>query len=442
MADEEKDQEKKKKRKLGHYEWRGTESLYLSVRDGTDPDTGKPNRYTKTVLGIKEGDERAADTELALFIAEIKKGKAKKKASKETLRAFSVRWMRDYVKTQLSRGTAKVYQTNLDNYILPTLGDLAMSKIKQKHLLKFYNNLQEDGIRKDKKSGPLGPATIQKCHHIISSMFSTANDWGEIDDNPCEKVKPPKVPKRRKVSLDKAKAKEMLQALAKESLKYRVLTVLSASTGMRRGELLGIGNSTLDLDNCLINIDRASTHVSGEGIFIDDPKTEASIRTIPFPQSIVPLLKEMIAARDKQRNKCGELWQKKIMVYGKWVDNDLLFTQWNGKPMHPNSVDTWFTKFKEENKLPDNLTFHGLRHTNVYLLLKHGTDLGTVADLEGHARKTTTLDYDDPSPEAMREASDKINDVLSLPETIPNLIGKPVNIRRKREKKSSKEPEK
>jgi integrase len=84
-------------------------------------------------------------------------------------------------------------------------------------------------------------------------------------------------------------------------------------------------------------------------------------------------------------------------------------------------------------------SFHGLRHTNITLLLKSGVDVGTVADNSGHSQKKTTLDYDDPLPSARREVANKIDDALVLKDTIPELLDKPTNIRRKRKQKDQEQ---
>lgn len=107
--------------------------------------------------------------------------------------------------------------------------------------------------------------------------------------------------------------------------------------------------------------------------------------------------------------------------------------------MHPNTVDTWFRKFKEENGIPESLKFHGLRHTNITQLLKSGVDIGTVADFAGHAVKQTTWDYEDTLPSAQRDIANKIDTAFSLQDTIPDLLGKPTNIRRKRKSKNEEE---
>jgi integrase len=306
-----------------------------------------------------------------------------------------------------------------------------LDQVKPIHLLDFYANLKEDGIRLDRKPGALSPATIDKHHRILSSMFSCAVDWELIEYNPALNAKPGKLPKREPVSLDKDPAIALLKALEKESLKYKVITLLAACTGMRRGELLGIGDTTIDLNNHIIKVKRASQHTKEGDISFKGPKNNSSYRSVPFPETITPLIKELITYRNKKRKKCGDLWVQKIKVNGEWVDNDLFFTQWNGKPMHPNTVDTWFNKFRKDNELPDNLKFHGLRHTNITLLIKAGIDVGTVGDNAGHNQKSTTLAYDDPLPSARRKLASILDETLDLKDIVAGLLGKDVNIYRK-----------
>ncbi|NLW90965.1 MAG: site-specific integrase [Syntrophomonadaceae bacterium] len=390
-------------------------------------------RYKGESTTVKAKNDQEAARELAKFITRVDEGKYKRPA-KMTLQDLSIRFLRD--NPDLSEPTRENYKIHLDKRILLALGHKKIDKITPANIYDFLNNLKEDGIRADGKPGGLSPATIQKNFHILSSMLAFAVEMGEIKENPCDRVKPPKIPKRKKASIDKDPAREMLRALANESLKWRCITLLGASTGERRGEVLGIGDKTLDLVNCVIYVDRASRHMKGARVVFDNPKTETSKRAIPFHPSLVPLLQAQIDYRNKQRDKCGDKWHNQIEVNGEMVYNDLLFTQWNGKPMHPNSVDTWFSKFREDNNLPENLTFHGLRHTNITQLLKHGVDVGTAADNAGHAKKSTTLDYDDPDIEALRQVPEKANEAFDLENIVPDLINLPINIYRKREKKA------
>lgn len=406
---------KQTRRAAGSYRKRGEDSYEL--------------RYRGNSKTIQAPNDTQAERALASFISEVDKGKFKK-PSKMTVRQLSERFLRD--NPDVSDTTKANYKIHIDNRILPVFEDMKVDKVRPTHIYDFLNNLTEDGVRQDGKPGGLSPASIQKIFHVLSSIFSFAVELKELEENPCDRVKPPKIPKRKKAGIDRDPARELLKALKKESLKYKCITLLAATTGARRGEILGIGDSTLDLDTCVSDISRAVRHSKGR-VFIKGPKSESGIRLIPFPSILVPLLREMKSARDKQREKCGDLWIDKIETEeGDLIDNDLLFTQWNGRPMHPSSVDTWWNKFKEDNDLPAGLKFHGLRHTNITQLLKAGVDLGTVSNNAGHSTKTMTLDYDDLDAEALREVATKATDIFDLEAIVPDLLGQPVNIYRKK----------
>ena len=80
----------------------------------------------------------------------------------------------------------------IEQKIIPALGHLKIAKIKPIHLQSFYNNLLEDGVRKDGKPGGYSPVTIKKDHAILSSMLTQAVQWQLIESNPCDRVSPPK----------------------------------------------------------------------------------------------------------------------------------------------------------------------------------------------------------------------------------------------------------
>ncbi|NLB87853.1 MAG: site-specific integrase [Syntrophomonadaceae bacterium] len=409
--------EKKARRGAGSYRKKGKNSYQLRYR-------GK----NKTITAQ---NDTQAERALAAFISDVDKGKFKP-ATKMTVKQLSESFLRD--NPDLSEATKENYRIHLDKRILPVFGDMKIDKIKPAHVYDFMNNLKEDGIREDGKQGGLSPATIQKNLYILSSMLSFAVDLKELEENPCDRVKPPKVQKRKKAGIERDLAREVLKALKEESLKYKCITLLAATTGERRGEILGIGDSTLDLDNLEIDVSRAIRHTKGR-IFVKEPKTESGIRRIPFPANLVPLLQEMINARNKKREACGDLWVDMIETEdGELIKNDLLFTQWNGKPMHPNSINTWWTKFREDNNLPIDFKFHGLRHTNITQLLKAGVDLGTVSNNSGHSTKTMTLYYDGLDAKALREVASKADTIFDLENIIPDLLGKPVNIYRNKKK--------
>lgn len=86
-----------------------------------------------------------------------------------------------------------------------------------------------------------------------------------------------------------------------------------------------------------------------------------------------------------------QIWQKeqRLAMGELWIDSGYVFTKINGEIMHPNAPTQWFLKFRRRNNLPD-VNFHGLRHTNAAILIGEGVDIQTVGGRLGHAKPTTT----------------------------------------------------
>lgn len=87
---------------------------------------------------------------------------------------------------------------------------------------------------------PLAPKTVLHHHRLISSILSTAVEWGVLFSNPCERTKPPKVENKEPKYLDEVQAATLLDLLETEDTEYRTMIRLLLFTGLRRGELLGL----------------------------------------------------------------------------------------------------------------------------------------------------------------------------------------------------------
>lgn len=386
----------------GSIEKRGPGSYRLTVGGGTDRD-GNRIKHTKT---IKATSKREASKALAAFVTEVE-NKQYIRPSRLTLAEFSERWLRDYVNVNLAPMTANIYKDKLHDRILPSLGHLRLEDIKPLHMLEFYSMLQEDGIRKDGKPGGLSADSIQQYHRVLSSILQHAVNWQVIHENPCMRVKPPRIPQKELACLDEIQTAQMLEALYNEPLKYQVFVTLGVITGLRRGEILGLSWSVINFEDQTLKVTQASQTISGRGIITTTPKTATSNRTIMLPNSVVGLLKSYRAAQVEDRLKCGN----------RWIDSDRLLVQWNGKPMHPNTINKWFREFlvgynkdkPSESKLP-TIRFHDLRHTAATIMITQGIDVGTVSKHLGHSKPSVTSDiYLQSLQTAQVAAADKMD---------------------------------
>ena len=106
--------------------------------------------------------------------------------------------------------------------------------------------------------------------------------------------------------------------------------------------------------------------------------------------------------------------EKRLKIGDKWIDNDKIFTAWNGAPMGPNTARHWFEGFCNANGLR-YVSVHSFRHLNASLLISNGTDVKTVSALLGHSQTSTTLNiYAHAFAQAQAEASQAVADIIKF----------------------------
>ena len=223
-------------------------------------------------------------------------------------------------------------------------------------------------------------STILYLHHILRTMFTCAVQWQIVTSNPCERVKPPKQSHKRAAYLEEEDLGRLFACLESVDIVYRTLITLYVSTGMRRGEALGLTWKDVNFEKSLIDINKSMVYVHNDGVKIDTPKNETSKRVIKVSPSTMLLLREWKQTQEGYRQTYGDLYQ----------DTGYVFTNKLGKPFHPDSISSWFGRFVRGNDLPP-IHLHSLRHTNASLMIANGVDVETVSKRLGHADAQTTI---------------------------------------------------
>ena len=317
---------------------------------------------------------------------------------------FAEQWFQEYAKLNL-RNTSYEKMKQLPPRVYPAIGHLRIDKITGRHIQQFINDLALNG--KNKKNGkPLSRKTV--IHHLnfISDVFNYAVQMGMLSDNPCRNVSIPKGEKKEKQIYTLEEIAQIFELLDGEDVptKYRVFIKLAVYSGFRRGELLGLEWKDVNWENNLISIRRTSNYTVEKGNYTDTTKTKMSQRTLKFPDYVMELLRELKAEQEAEAQKLGN----------KWIDNDRLFTKWNGEPIHNNAVYYWFKRFCERN----NIRFcdlHSLRHFYASALINEGVDAAAVSGALGHSViSTTTSIYCHVFQQAQAKAGDAIASVLDF----------------------------
>lgn len=406
----------------------------IVVSNGTDSN-GKKIREITTFTPDPNMTAKQQEKALEVFVFEFEqkfKNGLILKGNKLTLKEYSSKWLNEYAIKNLEATTYSNYVQNLNLRIIPALGHIKLSELKPLHLQSFYNNLMEDGVRADKKSGGLSAATIMKTHAVLSSMLKTAVQWQLIESNPCDRVKPPRKKKETKdvkhFTLEQAEA--FLRALEtdystsyrghkrthqngqiynvcdyietrKVPLQLQVFFNMAMFGGLRRGELIALTWDDIDFNTNIIKITKSTAYVDKK-VITKTPKNESSIREVALPGTVMNLLKEY---KKEQR-----IYQ--MSIGDQWIGNNYIFIQWNGKQMHPDTPYNAFKKIikryndtitNESDKLP-NIPLHGLRHTSATLLISNNVDVRTVSSRLGHSQTSTTMNI---YAHALKESDNK-----------------------------------
>ena len=185
---------------------------------------------------------------------------------------------------------------------------------------------------------------------------------------------------KKKQIYTEEEADKLTELLADAPMKYAVFISISLSIGSRRSETIGLKWDKVHFDKDLISIEATTNYTPADGIFDDTTKNETSIRTVKVELGLCELMRLYKRTQEDQKAKLGT----------KWEEGGYLFTQWDGKPMHPKTPYIWLKKLCDKNGLPF-YGIHALRHYNISYRLKCKEDIASVSAAAGHSSPRTTL---------------------------------------------------
>ena len=297
-------------------------------------------------------------------------------------------WYQTYIKSGLRPATQNTYESTIYQHIIPQLGKIPLCQLSQKDLQQFYAHLKKEGrlVRTEQYGKGLSDRMVRMCHAKCRAALDQAVQENLIRSNPAVGCKlPPKRGREMQVLSRQELQRFLIQAKADG---YFELFLLDLSTGLRRGELLALQWSDLDLDTGTLSVTKQVYEVNGK-MQLSVPKTKASIRKLVLPPAVVEVFREY-------RKTAKSRW-----LFPSPIKED--------EPIKPGSMLRRLHIILERAGCKQ-IRFHDLRHTFATMALENGMDIKTLSAMLGHVSAATTLDiYTHITGDMLSEAAAKID---------------------------------
>lgn len=304
--------------------------------------------------------------------------------SKIMFKDFINNWLDTYCNYNLKETTIRGYKSYINNYIIPRLGNYYIAELKPVHLQNFIYDTLENGRIKCNK--PLNPKTVIQAVRVISKCLNSAVKLQLIPFNPASYVDLPRKKRYKYNWLNtKEEIQEFINSFSDTSLHLPVM--LAVLLGLRRGEVLGLRWEDINFCKKTIYINR--TVINGvNGVKIDTPKTEKSVRVLLLPDVLVNILYD---------------------IRGK---NGYIFTYGDGSLINPASFSRKYIEYRDRKDLK-KVRFQDLRHSNASFLYSQNVDIKKIQERLGHSTISTTMDiYTHTDISSQYEVNDKINSII------------------------------
>jgi len=349
---------------------------------------------------------KEAETELAKVAGAIAGG-SHIEASKLKVDDFLYQHWLPTVRPTVRATTYLSYLCHIEHHLAPALGQIPLQKLSPTRINALYAKLLNEprvsrtlpkNRKKDEKLRPLAPATVRRIHATLHRALRDAVRWNLIVRNPADAADPPRAVGCAGAKVQVWSSSDLKRFLSFErASRFYPLWLLLLTTGMRRGEAMGLRWQDIDLDGGTIAICQTRVQLNYQTV-TSTPKTQKGRRLVALDPATIKVLAALLGTRKKecaQEGRCVE-------------PTDIVFTDERGEPLHPSRCTHLFRLASKKAGVPQ-IRLHDLRHTHATLALSAGVHPKVVSERLGHANIGITLDtYSHCLPALSEEAACRV----------------------------------
>jgi integrase len=293
--------------------------------------------------------------------------------------------------------TLRTYRQMMRDHVYPELGCIQISKLRAEHAQSVLNAMIDAGK---------APRTVARVRAAMSSAIEHAVRMGRVSYNYVRSTKAPKAstPKLRVPSADELRA--IIEA-ARGTI-WEVPVLLSATTGMRRSEVLGLKWKHVDLNGATIEVVEALQRIGGR-VVTTAPKSEQSVRTIALYPDVIARLRQHRAEQAERLLGLGH----------RVTSGDYVCDRGDGQPIEPNTYTHAASRIAERAGAP-GVRLHDLRHGAITVAIKAGVPADVVSRFAGHSSVAFTLQtYTHRNADELAEVATALGTALGYSPSAP-----------------------
>lgn len=361
-------------------------------------------------------------TALVLKVEEWQKeidAAARKKVDKgeTTVREYAALWL-ESMKLSVKPRTYKYYSQLVNNYIVSEYGDVTLNKVDADKVQIWLNALVG---KKTGHTDALTAKTVNKIRTVFITMMKSACAKNYVTGNVLMATRAIRQEHKERVVLTEEQAKNLMEIARKGEYIYidvkqrqterpeqvyirhlvNMALVLDFNSGLRIGEMFALTWKNVDFANNQIRV-VATLGVDGS---LGTPKTKSSIRNVTLPESVMKMLLDW--KEEQQR-----FAEKHVGLFSN-VDDLVFANAWGRCVSLTNFRRRHWHKLLLAAGLPEEITFHAIRHTHATLLLRRGVHVKVVSERLGHASTSITMDvYAHALPDMQAQAVKALDEIF------------------------------
>lgn len=273
-------------------------------------------------------------------------------------------WLRALEARNLKPSTLDTYRRLVHKHLVPHLGRVQLGQLSAAHVETMMGTLD------------VAPKSVRNIVGVLGKALTDAQRWGLVTTNAARAVE---LPRRSPVTPRAWNAGELHRfTVAAAGDRLSIVWALIAETGCRRGEALGLRWRNVDLDTGRATLIETRTIVGGS-VVEGSTKSSSGARTVLVGPDMIDALRVWRRSQNEE-----------LMALGVRNRDGFVFTDEEGRPYWPQRITARFRQITDECGLP-RIGVHGLRHTQVTLLLGAGISAKVVAARVGHSDAAFTV---------------------------------------------------